>query len=62
MLNFGILENGPHFVIFQKKWLLCYSLLTDQISFPDCFYFLIYCLIKYCNCLLTWLWRHEFQN
>ena len=27
---------------FQQKYSLCYTLLTDQISLPGCFYFLKY--------------------
>ena len=49
MLNFEFLEKGlrtvslPHFVIiFQVKCFSCYALSTDQISFPDCLYFLRY--------------------
>ena len=49
MLNSDFLEKGlgiislPHFVDdFSKKCFSCYVLLTDQISFPDCFYFLRY--------------------
>ena len=50
MLNFGFLEKGlkiaspPHFV-YKENCLSCYVLLTDQILFPDCLYFLRYCTI-----------------
>ena len=47
MLNFSFLEKGlgivspPYFVlIFQQKCFSCYILVTDQISLPDCLYFL----------------------
>ena len=46
MLNFDFLEKGlgivspAHFV--YEKYFLCYILLIDQISFPDCFNFLSY--------------------
>ena len=36
-------------MVFQKQYLLCYILLTDQISLTDCLYFLKY---VYCNCFL----------
>ena len=50
MLDFGFLEKGlsivspPHFVyiIFWEKCFSCYILLTDQISLPNCLYFLRY--------------------
>ena len=29
-------------MIFQKKYFSCYALLTEQISLPDCLYFLRY--------------------
>ena len=46
MLNFDILENGlgiispQHFVFdFPRK---LFTLLTDQVSLPDCLYFMRY--------------------
>ena len=49
MLNFVFLEKSlgtvspPNFVYgFSKKMFLIYTLLTDQISLPDCRYFLRY--------------------
>ena len=49
MPNFGFSEkelglvSPPHFVIIiQEKCFTCYILLTDQISLPDCLYFLRY--------------------
>ena len=49
MLNFDFLDKGlgivssAHFVYdFSKKCSSCYILLTDQVSFPDCLYFLRY--------------------
>ena len=39
-------------MIFQEKCFSYYILLTDQISLPDCLYFLRYWYV-YCNCLLT---------
>ena len=45
MLNFDFLEEGlrivplPH-MIFQEKYFSCYILLTNQISWTDCIYFL----------------------
>ena len=49
MFNFDFLEKGlrmvspSHFVYdFSKKCFSCYALLTDQISLPDCLYFLKY--------------------
>ena len=46
MLNFNFPEKGvglispPNFGYdFSRKMFLCYILLTDQISLPDCFYF-----------------------
>ena len=49
MLNFDFLDNSlgivspPLFVYyFQEKYFSCYTLLTDQISLPDCPYFLRY--------------------
>ena len=50
MLNSDFLEKGlgiislPYFVVdfSKKKCFSCSVLLTDQISFPDCFYFLRY--------------------
>ena len=60
MLNLNVLEMGwgivssLHFVYdFQEKCFVCYILLTDQISLPDCLYLLIYCQYVCCNCLLT---------
>ena len=57
-LNFQLLEKGlglfspPHFcMIFQEKHLSYYILLTDQISLPDCLYFLRYRVICNCNYL-----------
>ena len=47
MLNFDFLEEGlgivplPH-MIFQEKYFSCYILLTNQISWTDCIYFLRY--------------------
>ena len=57
MLNFDFLEKGlrvvspSHFVydFSKKKCLSCYALLTDQISLPDCLYFLRYWLICVCT-------------
>ena len=50
MLNFDFLEKGLgivsllHFVYdFSRKMFLIYTLLTVQISLPDCLYFLRYC-------------------
>ena len=66
ILNFGFVEKGlgiislPHFcMIFQKKCFSYYTLLTDQISLPDCPYFLRY---WYCNRLLTKMLCHRFWN
>ena len=49
MLNFDFLEvdlgivSPPHFGYdFSKKCFSCYVLLTDQVSLPDCLYFLRY--------------------
>ena len=49
MLNFEFLEKGlgivSHyifFMVFQEKFFTSYTLLTDQVSFPDCLYFLKY--------------------
>ena len=48
MLNFDFLRKvletvSPlHFVYDQEKCFSCYALLTDQISLPDCHYFLRY--------------------
>ena len=49
MLNFDFLDKGlgivspPLFVYYvQEKDFSCYTLLTDQISLPDCHYFLRY--------------------
>ena len=49
MLNFNFLKKGlgivspPHFVYdFQEKCFSSFTLLTDQISLPDCLYFLRY--------------------
>ena len=48
MLNFVLLEKWEyilsHFIydFFKKKSFTCYALLTDQISLPDCLYFLRY--------------------
>ena len=49
MLDFDFLEKGlgivflSHFVHnFSKSCFSCYALLTDQISLPDCLYFLRY--------------------
>ena len=49
MLNFNFLKKGlgivspPHFVYdFQEKCFSSFILLTDQISLPDCLYFLRY--------------------
>ena len=52
MLNFNFAEKGlgiaslPHFdtlsMIFQEKCFPFYTLLTDQMSLPDCLYFLRY--------------------
>ena len=54
MLNFDFLEKGlgilfpPHFEYdFSRKCLSCYALVTDQISLPDCIYFLRYWSIMY---------------
>ena len=45
MFNFDLLEKGlgifspAHFVYgLSRKMFLCYNLLTDQISLPDCLY------------------------
>ena len=49
MLNFDFLKKGqgivspPHSVYdFSTKIMLCYILLTDQMSLSDCLYFLKY--------------------
>ena len=41
---------------FKEKYLSCYSLLTDQISYFGCGYFMRYWTI----CVM--LWRHKFWN
>ena len=59
MLNFDFLKKGleiitpSHFVymIFQKKNVSCYALLTDQMPFPD--YYCFFGQYVYCNCWLT---------
>ena len=45
MLNFDFLEKdvglvSPLCMSFREKYCACYSLLTDQISLPDCLHFL----------------------
>ena len=53
MFNFDFLEKGLGVVSssqsvydFSKK-VSCYALLTDQISLPDCLYFLRYwCVLR----------------
>ena len=41
----------PHFLHdFKDKYLSCYIILTDQISLSDCFYFVKYWTVVYCNC------------
>ena len=69
MLNFDFLDKGlgtvspAHFVYdFSKKMFLMLYLLTDQISLSGCLYFLRFGQYVYCNCVLTSLWHHEFQN
>ena len=49
MLNFGFLEKGlelvspPHFVYdFLRKYYSFYAVLTDEVLFSDCLYFLRY--------------------
>ena len=50
MLNFGFLEKGlgivslPHLVydFLRKMFVLLYTLLSDQVSLPDCLYLLKY--------------------
>ena len=50
MLKFDFLEKGLEIVskigfcvwFFKKTYFSCYALLTDQISLPDCLYFLRY--------------------
>ena len=50
-------------VWFFKKNISHNILLTDQISLPDCLYFLKYWWIYvYYNCLLTRFWGHKFWN
>ena len=70
MLNFDILDKGLGIVsaahlcmIFQQKCSASYILLTDQMSLSGCLcYFLRYWSYMHCNCLLTRLWYHKFQN
>ena len=49
MLNFDFLKKGLEmflyhtlYMIFKEKCFSCYILLTEQISLPDCLYFLRY--------------------
>ena len=50
--------------MFPEKYLSYYILLTDQVSFFDCLYFVRYWSISVLQlcCLLTRLWRHEFWS
>ena len=69
ILNFDFLEKGlwlvfQHilFMIFQEKCCSCYNLLTDQISWSDCLYFLDIRQYVYDNYLLTTLQHYKFWN
>ena len=65
MLNFDFLEKGlgivspPYFVYgFSRKMFLI--VLTDKISFSDCFYFLSYWAICVLQLFVPRLRRHIF--
>ena len=47
-------------MIFEENCFSRYILLTDQISLPDCLYFLRYWKYEYLNYLFISLWRHKF--
>ena len=49
-------------MIFEEKYLSTYSLLTDQISLSGCL-FTLWDIGQhvYCSCLLTRLWRLNFE-
>ena len=65
MLNFDflkkVLEYFLHHIlcmIFQEKCFSSYMLLADQISLPDCLYFLRDIgQYVYCDCLLSRMWK-----
>ena len=49
-------------MVFQEKY-SCYALLTDQMSLPDCLYFLRYWKFMYHNHLTVFLsWFLEFLS
>ena len=74
MLNFDFLDKGlgtvspAHFVYdFSKKCSSCYILLTDQISLPDCLYFLRYwaiCVLQlFVNqVVMSWILKLTFSS
>ena len=51
-----VLVSLPHFL--REFWRKMFLLSTDQISLPGC----LYNSWDIEQCLLTWLWRHKFQN